>query len=626
MSAESTTFIIDVSPSMFQNNIIPNVISYLEYTLIDKVKRNRKTDYLSLYLANHYGFSKNSQDIPNIFQLQEFTAPVTMEMTIEILKSLIGLSAPKLEDEDAQDSSMLQCLLVTSLDIKDYFGKRKINRQIVIFTDDINGLDITAEELEILREELESKIILIDCSGCDKLTFNESSWGKTIASLESSLYFTIAEFSELVNSSQITAVKPVKVFTGLLRLGADILAESITNNVEDNDIKRKLENDKNNEKDTYLSIKVEGYPATKTVSNLSMKTILKPTLETEANIPTPVQSVVEYMIKDEQKEENGKSQEEKDKYVNVSPNSVSKAFRYGSDYVILPAVINDQRTMNNKANIDIRGFMNETSLPRYFLNSESKFIFFDSRNGSKSDVYSMYALVDVLMENKKIAIVRYVQKHNGEVEMCALYPMVSKISDRNIVRYFVLNRLPFAEDERVSDFPKLVNRLSTSGKLIEENKEEEDKIDKLMSDFVDLMDTDDMKSIPNELYYRPIDGLSDKTSVLPLPNENKVIEKAIENDPTLSYAISLYLQKSNINAYIHNHYIVKGDKQQPKVDTIFKKINPHFNETNNELIDDLKDLLNIKKVELRETIEKEVNPTDNIEVPSFESLMERGKR
>lgn len=58
---------------------------------------------------------------------------------------------------------MIQCLLVVSLDIKQQFQARKILKQIVVFTDNLDDLDITDEEIDLLTEELSTRIILIDC-------------------------------------------------------------------------------------------------------------------------------------------------------------------------------------------------------------------------------------------------------------------------------------------------------------------------------------------------------------------------------------------------------------------------------------------------------------------------------
>ena len=52
MSSESTTFIVDVSPSMMKNNNVSKSMAYLEYTLLNKSKKSRKTDWISCYLAN----------------------------------------------------------------------------------------------------------------------------------------------------------------------------------------------------------------------------------------------------------------------------------------------------------------------------------------------------------------------------------------------------------------------------------------------------------------------------------------------------------------------------------------------------------------------------------------------
>ena len=154
--AECTTFILDVSPHMVKQGSVSKAAAYLEYTLLDKLKRGRKTDWISCYLANCQ-VAKNSQDVPGVFQVQKFLAPVTSGGTISILKQLQSYCedvGSQNEGAEATESSMVQCLLVASLDCREQFKTRKMVRQAVVFTDDLDGLDLSGDELNVLEEEL----------------------------------------------------------------------------------------------------------------------------------------------------------------------------------------------------------------------------------------------------------------------------------------------------------------------------------------------------------------------------------------------------------------------------------------------------------------------------------------
>ncbi|EDO19620.1 hypothetical protein Kpol_1018p159 [Vanderwaltozyma polyspora DSM 70294] len=628
MGSEATVFIIDVSPSMVLHHNVSKAMAYLEYTLLAKVKKARKTDYISCFLGNS-PVTANSQDIPNVFEVKPFIAPITSSDVIglvsiinKVKNQISGSSDETLEDDI---SSMVQCLLVTSLNMKEYFNKRKLLRQIVIFTDDIDGLDLTDEEMEVFVEELDARIIFIDCRETKLAPIDESRWGKLLGLLPGSSIYDIHSLLEEISLPKAAIVKPVRVFSGKLRLGADIIEQ-----MSHKDIIRSETRDENS-----IAIKVEGFPATKAVTSLSRKNVIKEELDTDKGgrinyIPT--KSVVEYEIEPiGDSKEDKKEGEESKKLVSVSANSISKAYRYGTDYVVLPSSISDERFYKTSPGIDIRGFLDKDLLPRYYLSSESRVIFADTKMGTLADVVSMGAFVDVMIENDKVAIVRYVQKPNSEVEMCALIPHIFKqnIGDESEdLRVFILNRLPFAEDERVSDFPKLTERYSTSGKKLHTNIEKKKKIDSMMSNFVDDMDMDAIPSVPTKEYYSSI-GETAKDTTLFFPEERD--NKSKDNDPMIVPAIDIHFQKQVLLEWIHQKLINHNETfETPMIsETLERKILPiELNETGKSNVTDLLSLLQLKVVDEKETsttqtilTQREVKP-----IPPLEELLAKGKR
>ena len=87
MSSEATTFLIDVSHSMVAGGHVDKALAYLEYTLFQKVKKGRKTDYVSCILVN-CPLTKNNQDTDYIYEALEVTAPVTSVTTVKLLKDI----------------------------------------------------------------------------------------------------------------------------------------------------------------------------------------------------------------------------------------------------------------------------------------------------------------------------------------------------------------------------------------------------------------------------------------------------------------------------------------------------------------------------------------------------------
>ena len=618
MSSESTTFIVDVSPSMMKNNNVSKSMAYLEYTLLNKSKKSRKTDWISCYLAN-CPVSENSQEIPNVFQIQSFLAPVTTTATIGFIKRLKQYCDQHSHDSSNEGlQSMIQCLLVVSLDIKQQFQARKILKQIVVFTDNLDDLDITDEEIDVLTEELSTRIILIDCGKDTQEERKKSNWLKLVEAIPNSRIYNMNELLVEITSPATSVVKPVRVFSGELRLGADILSTQTSNpsgSMQD---------------ENCLCIKVEAFPATKAVSGLNRKTAVEVEDSQKKERYVGVKSIIEYEIHNEGNKKNVSEDDQSGSSyipVTISKDSVTKAYRYGADYVVLPSVLVDQTVYESFPGLDLRGFLDREALPRYFLTSESSFITADTRLGCQSDLMAFSALVDVMLENRKIAVARYVSKKDSEVNMCALCAVLIEHSNINSEKKFVksltLCRLPFAEDERVTDFPKLLDRTTTSGVPL---KKETDghQIDELMEQFVDSMDTDELPEIPLGNYYQPIGEVTTDTT-LPLPSLNKDQEEN-KKDPLRIPTVFVYRQQQVLLEWIHQLMI--NDSREFEIpelpDSLKNKISPYthkkFDSTK------LVEVLGIKKVDKLKLDSELKTELEREKIPDLETLLKRGEQ
>ncbi|AQZ16124.1 YKU80 (YMR106C) [Zygosaccharomyces parabailii] len=585
--AECTTFILDVSTHMVKQGSVSKAAAYLEYTLLDKLKRGRKTDWISCYLANCQ-VAKNSQDVPGVFQVQKFLAPVTSGGTISILKQLQSYCedvGSQNEGAEATESSMVQCLLVASLDCREQFKTRKMVRQAVVFTDDLDGLDLSGDELNVLAEELNLTLILVDCTLVDN-EYANTRWGQLAAAIPGSAVFSINDMLREISSLPPAVVRPVRVFVGELRLGADV-AQLQLGRPEDGDRHS-------------INIKVEGFPATKAVPPIHRKTVVKKEIQGRV-VYEPVKSVVEYEVNDSNS----------DRPVQVSPQSIAKAYRYGSDYVVLPSSLEEQRSTETLPGIDIRGFMDMDALPRHWLHSETRFILADTRVGGIEDVVALSAMVDVMLQGNKVAIVRFVAKSGAEVQMGVLCPLLV-----GTIRAFTWCRLPFAEEQRVSDFPRLLHRTTTSGRKIKE--EAPSDIDSLMSQYIDLFDMDDEPCTPDPLYYSVVEA---KETTLPLPQK----ATAVDEDPLRVPAIHLHRTQQVLLEWIHQCLINKMEFHVPEMpDVLVAKISPRYkpNKKGDELLTRLKKDLNIKKTSRGVSTEDE-DEEEEQEVPNLQSLLSR---
>ncbi|GCE99411.1 ATP-dependent DNA helicase II subunit 2 [Zygosaccharomyces mellis] len=612
--AECSGFIVDVSSQMIQHDRVSKVQAYLEYSLLEKCKRKRKTDWISCYLAN-CAISKNSQSIDGVFQVQDWVAPVSITETLRVLRQLQSYSQDLRDGNvtslsNAASSSMVQCLLVSSLDCREHFRVRKMRRQLVVFTDDMEGLDLSSEEVEVLTEELNLSILLVDCRTENhrgvSATLDYGVWGKLVEVIEGSRIYHINDLLREISSLPSDVVKPVTVFSGELRLGTAVTEH----------------NDQDSQEDEHsLTIRVEGYPATKAVPSISRKMVVKREIHGK-DFYKPVKSVVEYDIQ---------GSEESSLPIQVSPNSITKAYRYGSDYVVLPSSLENQpREYTNRPGIDIMGFIDQDALPRHYLHSESRFITADTRYGGIHDVVALTALVDALRCSNQLAIVRFVAKPTSDVQIGILCPI--HVEDYHALVYC---RLPFAEDQRVAEFPRLVSRTTTSGKKIEEGESQGD-IDSLMSQYIDAFSMDDKPETKENNYFKLTQGPSPTN--LPLPQHTSYSggvksETGVTNeDPLMVPAIHLHRVQQVLLEWIHLCIINESKFHVPEMpDFLANKISSCYEPSPelDESIVQLKKLLGIKKSRRRrfsrESQEEENEDIDE-DIPDLQSLLLRGQR
>ncbi|KAL3229173.1 ATP-dependent DNA helicase II subunit 2 [Nakaseomyces bracarensis] len=635
--SETTSILIDVA---VDDLVIAKTLAYLEFVVLEKARRARKTDYLSVYLVN-CPHTENSQEVDNVYHLCPFEAPITVDVAIDLVRKLAH-SVHAMKRGYQGNNNILQALLVASLDLKSVFKKRKMLKQIMVFTDKVGELDLTADEISMMHEELDSRIILINCAKAvadieDKSNKGEtgdgddgegddgegggeadeaaannksgvkgyaggyegSTWQTLVNSIGGSLVFHVDELLLRITQPVPRVVKPVSVFQGQLRLGADL--EGIVDLRQEEKPaegkKRKFtymyEAEQVNVDDPLcLCIGVRGFPATKKVTSIHRVRAIK---DPKNDSYTPVKSVIQYEVE-------GTKQ---DTTFTVANDSLTKAYRYGSDYVVLPSSIEDELTYQTYAGLDIRGFMDSSKLDRQLLTSESVFII---PNELVENQTSFSALVDAMRKIDKVAIARYVAKNNSGVHMVMLCPMILADNEGKNVRVLILNPLPFAEEDMTTLYPRL------------HSEEKDEKVDSMMEAFVNSRDWDPLPEVPENEYYQFFEGTERDTS-LPLPLYDH--DQSRQKDPLLVPAVVIHRQLQVMLEYIHQVLINESDTFcVPDLSYNLKeKMTPH-GPYDYPHIEELVNLLNIKKVEPKSTSTKEESAEP---VPSLEALLHRGE-
>ena len=226
MSQECTSFIIDGSHSLIQSKRYDYITHYLEVVLLEKCKKMRKTDYVSLYVSNTYDML-NDEDIEDIVQLCSCAAPVNGQLMQTLVLGLTKYSElDEIREVDEGGQMLTKTMLLSNVQIRQRFSTKKIKKQMVIFTDNLDSLDLEEEELDLVMDQLvDTKLILVDCSTSmgvgegsqwDQILKFQSKYGidPTVVSIEALL--------ERIDQIQIPLVKPIRIFSGELRLGADV--------------------------------------------------------------------------------------------------------------------------------------------------------------------------------------------------------------------------------------------------------------------------------------------------------------------------------------------------------------------------------------------------------------------
>lgn len=623
MAQESTSFIIDGSHSLIDSGQYSSIINYLEFIFLEKCKKMRKTDYTSVFISNTEG-SKNEEEIDDIIEICSCEAPMNGKLFKNIIHEIMANnSKDALKYIDEGSIMLVKTLFLSNIQMSQAFKKRKIKKQIMIFSDNLNGLDIEEEYLELINEKLENtRLILVNCS--PETLSAESEWNIIIERQNCNglnpILITMDELTKKINQFATPLVKPIRVFSGELRLGSDIeIITYLEPRLDEAAFRDKLS----------ICVTVEGFPATKSVSGLGRKMMIKETVvdeDTKKEEYLTVKSVIEYEIhkskvKEEGEEEDSVKQEEEKNHVKteyddqkkynnvvVGTNNITKAYRYGFDYVVVPPTLLPEMQFASSPGIDIRGFISRTSLPRQYLTSESVMILPDLKLGKRRDAKVFSTLVDVLMKHDLVAIARYVSKFDGEVNMVCLCPMSS--SNENIVDIFseftlpredpgrtysthvnmlILNILPFAEDVKHMTFPSLLNPPNTNGKSKSEVKEDTTVEDELMKNFIASMDGDDLSSVNNDLIYRHYSECNKTGTVIPLPDPH---EKIFESDPLMKPHITLQYKNQAISSWILQKYLPE-EPTAPFTPPMFskelrKEIGP-FHNTQHTLSQDDKD-------------------------------------
>lgn len=552
------------------------------------------------------------------------------------------------EYSEDEHEGIIRALLLTFQNLNTYVGKKKFKKNIVLVTNSYIVPELDDEYASAIVDIVLSSNINMVLIGVDfdtpnlpETNFkNIASWRDLFDRIPGSVLMTGKQANDIIEYPSPKIVRPVKTFTGQLRIGADLIDETFQPH---DDI-------------SCVCFEVEGYPATKVDRPPARKTFgLNKKEEPEKIVTSSDYEIRKYTddFDNEKEMENADEDELESRPYDIQPvdrSELSKGYKYGKSTVVLPPVLEEKRKYKTSPGLDIRGVISSEKLPRCYLTSESVFIV--GRKESSNDTRALSSLVDSLTEMDSFGIARYVQKPNAEVQMVVLIPVYIKkngglsnkrrAEDENLedIRALILTRLPFFEDEKIAVFPPLTEVHTSSGKILKERHKflPSDDAKDAMESFINNMDLDklDGKETDFEGKKRIFNPLT-SASLLPLPNSvgnhDNLVKPATgihRSELTLKdLAIKSSSYKGGLQGYVSQENIIPPLNGQLLKDTL---PNPKLAHQAESDLKKLAKLLDVKYIGKQNKANKNnideisTNEDEEEEEISLEDLLSRGAR
>lgn len=523
---ELTIFVVDLAAPK-------SLFNYLFHTFAGKLLKGLKTDLLSIVLfhsQNTSHASAASGKFKGIDVAMEFEQASYVRLKELHHKLFRDSSEPDLSEEC---SDLVQSVLFSTTLLAPTKGK-VFTRNIVLISDANYCLKAeSSEKVASLPKFLQSMPVNMYAIVSDLLPNN----AQEIRLIENYFNkFQLYSASEvefiLQNCPPIKKTRPVSVYKGDLRLGADY---------------SKIIHDPSYipERDSAcLTLKIDAYPAAKNETNstgaheyvIDDGSIVKLERKTK-------HFVWEKNFQGERIEEDEEEVEKNDKQfdrVFVEPEHFTPGFKFSNfDLVALDSDLKAAATLQLTAGLDILGFVDLSSIPLAFLNGEALFVV-PEKDSTIRNITNHNAFCLSLLEEHKAILARFVRKAAKEVEVGIMYP--TQVRDNKLSAHaFIFIRLPFKEDVKVGNF------INLSGKNALEETDQKiadlGTINGLMEEFIHAktfpereLELSEQQMISN---HKTIMKSSDSTK-LPVRNSHPPENDFIASDPGASkYSVNV---------------------------------------------------------------------------------------
>lgn len=483
-SKEITTFVVDVSASMGRRYDLDDTdlsfgLKYFYHSVISKIIRARKTDYISLITCRSPQTNNPFSDGDSFAGIDVVEDKMVPDFAS--LKKFNQQLVPNVRSKEDQSDCVEAMMVAVGLMQKD--AKLKFIRNIVVITnaeDPIKSFDSELFNASISAiNALDVNVTLVGVGFDDQgtkstvKTTNETAWGQLISNYTHGRVLDAARVENIITKNPpLKKVEPRKMYQGALRFGTDATT---------------LQGDENQhiQLDKVLSFNVEVYPAVRPEKLPGMHQYLLSNGKDILKVSTDHQYFI-YKDADEDNDNDNDDTETSEKTkekVIISRNDWTDGYKYSNaDLHAVDAELAQTAKLPTNPSIDIIGFIKADNLPVAFFTEESNYVV-PAAMSSPKDYIGYDSLCQALMELKTLAIVRYVQKPDDEVKICALNPAKVKVDDKFVYGAQMV-RLPFREDEKIGTFPPLIDR------EVEASEDSKDPELLQMQDFIMSKDLD----------------------------------------------------------------------------------------------------------------------------------------
>lgn len=526
---ELTVFVVDLASPADAHH-------YLYDTIAGKLLKGLKTDYVSVLTYHSVTTNHKLQDtgkFKGIDVLVDFETPSFTQLQ-DVKRAL--LRGPAISD-DLSDGFQS---LIFSVSMFQQTKKKAFTRNIVVITSAESPLssfsDEKAQSIPNLLKDMDTNLYVIAAGR--KSTEACGKWQTLVRKFRSGSLVDADEAKNIAdNHPALKKTRPLSVYKGELRLGADfdkILHDKTYDAAVD---------------DSCLTFRVEVYPAAKAeTSSLGAHEYL---IESDKVVRVERKSnhfVWEKNFQGERTEHPETDDVDEKKYnkVTVDHAAFTPGFKFSNfDLVALDDDLMAAAKLQFTSEFDILGFMGRDTIPYTYFTDEAFFVV-PEKGSSTRNLLAHAAFCEALYESNLALMARFVRKQAKEIEVGAMF--VVKVKDGDKFTYcFIYIRLPFKEDEKVGNFPKLRDSVKKEG---EKDKDgEKDKKDlantsRLMDDFIlrktlaTPSATEDKSVIDN---FKVVMKTSD-SSKLALPQRIDANDKFLCNSPGIN-KYSRYLRR-----------------------------------------------------------------------------------